>query len=85
MMIPFSSPSKIVNIKGHYVLLFNLTSMQFVFEGFLNSEQVREPLILALNFRLPPEDITELIVLREPIYPVAVDKFGVVVKNIQSR
>ena len=41
-----------------------------------------EPLRLELNFTLPLEHATELIVLGERMSSVAVDKFGVVGKNI---
>ena len=45
-------------------------------------ELVREPLRLELNFTNPLENVTELIVLGERMSSVAVDKFGVVGKNV---
>ena len=45
-------------------------------------EAIGEPLRLELNFTLPLEHITVLIVLGERMSSVAVDKFGVVGKNI---
>ena len=42
----------------------------------------REPLRLGLNFTFPLEHVTELIVLGEGMSLVAVDKFGVVERNI---
>ena len=45
-------------------------------------ELVEEPLRLELNFTFPLEHITELFVLGERMASVAVDKFGVVRKNI---
>ena len=41
-----------------------------------------EPLRLDLSFTNSLEDVTELIVLVERLSSVAVDKFGVVVKNV---
>ena len=70
------------NFKHRYVLVFNLTSMQEATENFLHPELVGEPLRLELNFTLPLEHVTELIVLGERMSSVAVDKFGVVGKNI---
>ena len=43
---------------------------------------VEEPLRLELNFTSPIEHVTELIVLRERMSSVAVEKFGVVGKNV---
>ena len=68
--------------KDHYVLVFDLTSMQDATENCLYPELVGEPLRLELNFTSPLEDVTELIVLGERMSSVAVDKFGVVGKNI---
>ena len=68
--------------KDHYVLLFDLTSMQDATENCHYPELVGEPLRLELNFTNPLESVTELIVLGERMSLVAVDKFGVVGKNI---
>ena len=70
------------NFKDHYVLVFDLTSMQDATENCHYPELVGEPLRLEVNFTLPLEHVTELIVLGERISSVAVDKFGVVGKNI---
>ena len=70
------------NFKDHYVLLFHLTSMQDVTENCHYQELVGEPLMLELNFTFPLEHVTELLVLRERMSSVAVDKFSVVGKNI---
>ena len=70
------------NFKDHYVLVFDLTSMQDATENCLYPELVGEPLKLELNFTFPLEHATELIVLGERMSSVAVDKFGVVGKNI---
>ena len=70
------------NFKDHYVLEFDLTSMQDATENCHYPELVGESLRLELNFTFPLEHVTELIVLGERMSSVAVDKFGVVGKNI---
>ena len=70
------------DFKDHYVLLFDLTSMVDAIENCPYSELVGEPLRLELNFTHPLENVTELIVLSERGSSVAVDKFGVVGKNV---
>ena len=66
------------NFKDHYVLVFDLTSMQDATEKCHYPELVGEPLRLELNFTFPLEHVTELIVLTERMSSVAVEKFGVV-------
>ena len=70
------------NFTENYVLVFGLTSMQDATENCHYPELVGEPLRLELNFTFPLEHVTELIVLGERMSSVAVDKFGVVRKNI---
>ena len=70
------------DFKDHYVLVFDLTSMQDATENCHYPELAGEPLRLELNFRNALENITELIVLGERMSSVAADKFGVVGKNI---
>ena len=70
------------DFKDHYVLVFDLTSMQDATENCHYPELVGEPLRLELNFTNPLENVTKLIVLGERISSVAVDKFGVVGKNV---
>ena len=70
------------DFKDHYVLVFDLTSMQDATENCHYPELVGEPLRLELNFTNPLENVTELIVLGEPMSSVAVDNFGVVGKNV---
>ena len=67
------------DFKDHCVLVFDLTSMQDATE---NPEFVGEPMRLQLNFTNLLENVTELIVLVERMLSVAVDKFGVVGKNV---
>ena len=70
------------NFKDHFVLMFDLTSMKDATENGHYPELAGEPLRLELNFTLLLEHVTELIVLGERISLVAVDKCGVVGKNI---
>ena len=70
------------NLKDHYVLVFDLTSMQDATENCHYRELFGEPLGLELNFTFLLEHVTELIVLGERISSVAVDKFGVVGKKV---
>ena len=70
------------DFNDHYVVVFDLTSMQDSTENCHHPELVGEPLRLGLNFTNPLENVTELIVLGERISSIAVDKFGVVGKNV---
>ena len=70
------------NFKDHNVLVFDLTSMQDAIEKCHYPELVGKPLRLELNFTFPLEHVTDLIVLGERMSSIAVDKFGVVGKNI---
>ena len=70
------------NFKNHYVLVFDLTSMQETTEIYHYPVLVGEPLRPELNFIFPLEHVTELFVLGERMSSVAVDKFGVVGENI---
>ena len=68
--------------KDHYVLVYELTSMQDATENCHYPELVGEPLRVELNFTHPLENVSELIVLGERMSSVPVDKFGVVGKNV---
>ena len=70
------------HFKHHYVLVFNLTSMQVATEKCHYPELVGEPLRLELNFTFPPDNVTELIVSGERMSSVAVEKFGIFEKII---
>ena len=70
------------DFKDHYVLVFDLTSIQDATEDCHYPELVGEPLRLELNFTNPLENVTELILLGKRRSSVAVDKFGVVGKNV---
>ena len=70
------------DFKDYYVLVFDLTSMQEATENCHYPELVGEPLRLELNFTNPLENVTDFIVFGERMSSVAVDKFGVVGKNV---
>ena len=70
------------DFKDHYVLVFDLTSMQDATENCHYPELVGEPLRLELNLNNLLENVTELIVWGERMSSVAVDKFGVVGENV---
>ena len=73
--------SSIDNIKNHYELVFDLTSIQDATKNCHYPELIWEPLRLELNFTFPLEHVTELIVWEKQMSSVAVDKFGVVGKD----
>ena len=70
------------NFINHHVLVFDLTSIQDATEHCHYPELIREPLRLELYFTSPLEIVTEVFVLGERMSSVAVDKFGVVGKNL---
>ena len=70
------------NFKDHYVPVFDLTSMQDATEHCHYPELIGEPLRLELCFSSSLENVTNVIVLGERMSSVAVDKFGVVGKNL---
>ena len=70
------------DFKDHYVLVFDLTSMQDATENCHYPELVGEPLRRELNFTNPLENVTELIALGERMSSAAIDNFGVVGKNV---
>ena len=70
------------DIKDHYVLVFDIISVQDDTENCHYLELVGEPLRLELKFIHPLENVTELIVLGEQMSSVGVDKFGLVKKKV---
>ena len=70
------------NFKDHYLLVFDLASIQDATQSCHYPELVGEPLRLELNFIFLLEHVTEFIVLGERMSSVVVDRFGVVGKNI---
>ena len=73
---------RIDDFKDYYALEFDLTSMQDATENCHYLELVGESLRQELNFTHRPEHVTELFVLGEQLSSVAVEKFGVVGKNV---
>ena len=69
--------------KDHYILVFDLTSIQDATEIFHYPELVGEPLRLELNFTFPVRHVTELFVLGERMSSVAVEKFDIVGKTFE--
>ena len=72
------------DFKDDCLLVFDLTSMQDATENCYYPELFGEPLRLELIFTNPFENNTELIVLGVRMSSVAVDKFGVVGKNVKK-
>ena len=70
------------DFKDHYVLVFDLNSVQDATENCHYPVLVGEPLRLELNFTNPLQNVTEFIVLGERMSSVAVDKFFVVGMNV---
>ena len=64
------------------MLVFDVTSKQDATENCHYPELVGDLLRLELNFKHPLENVSELIALGERMSSVAVDKFGVVGKNV---
>ena len=72
------------NLKDHYLLLFDMTSMQDDTEHCHYPELIAEPLRLELYFSSSLENVTKVISLGERMSSVAVDKFGVVGKSLRD-
>ena len=68
--------------KDHYVMVFDLTSMQEATGNCHYHELVGKPQGLELIFTNPPENVNGIIVLGERMSSVASDKFGVVGNNV---
>ena len=68
--------------KGHYLIVFDLPSMEDATKSWFYPELVGEPLRLTLNFSFPLRHVTELTVLGERKSLISSDMFGVVWKNI---
>ena len=66
----------------HYVLVFDLTSLQDAGENVHYPELSGESLRLEMFFERPLTNVTELIVLGERISTVKIDQFGTVAKNV---
>ena len=67
-------PSIPINIfKGHYVLVFDLTSIQDATENCNYPQLLGESLSLGLNFFFPSEHVAEIFVLGERMPSVSLD------------
>ena len=73
----------IEKFKDHYVLIFDLTSVQDATEKCHYSKLVGKPLRLKLNFTFPPEHITEPIVLEERMFSVQLTSLVLLEKNLK--
>ena len=69
------------NFKDHYVLVFDLTSMQDASELCHYPELIGETLRLEIYFSSPIEKVTNFFVLGERMSSVAVDKFRFMGRN----
>ena len=77
--IPASSHNLFQN---HYVLVFDLTSLQDAGESIHYPELSGESIRLEMFFDRPLRSVTELIVLGERMSTVKIDQFGTVAKNV---
>ena len=68
--------------QNHYVLVFNLTSLQDAGENIHYPELSGEGIRLEMFFDRNLSNVTELIVLGERMSTVKVDQFGTVAKNV---
>ena len=70
------------DFQNHYVLVFDLTSLQDAAEQLHYPEFSGESLRLEIFFQFPLEQVTEVIVLGERLSNIQIDKFGTVAKNV---
>ena len=76
-------PSSLIdNFKDHYVLVFDLTSLQNATEHCHSPELLGELLRLELYFGSPLVNVREVIVLGQRMSSVAVEKLSVVGMNL---
>ena len=68
--------------QNHYVLVFDLTSLQDAGENIHYPELSGESIRLEMFFDRQLTNVTELIVLRESMSTVKIDQFGTVAKNV---
>ena len=69
-------------LQNHYVLVFDLTSLQDAVESIHHLELSRESIRLEMFFDRPLGNVTEIIVLGERMSTVKIDQFGTVAKNV---
>ena len=68
------------NFQIHYILVFDLTSLQVAAEQLHYPELSGERFRLEMFFQFPLEQVTEVIVVGKRLSNVQIDKFGTVVK-----
>ena len=66
----------------HYILVFDLTSLQDAAEHLHYPELSGESLRLEMFFQFPLEQVTELIFLGERLSNIQIDKFRTVAQNV---
>ena len=67
--------------QNHYILVFDLTSLQDAGENFHQPELSCESIRLEMFFDRSLRNVTEIIVLGERMSTVKIDQFGTVAKN----
>ena len=70
------------DFQNHYILVFDLTSLQDAAEHLHYPELSGESLRLEMFFQFPLEQVTEVIVLGERLSNIQIDKFETVTKNV---
>ena len=70
------------DFQNHYIIVFDLTSLQDAAEQLHYPELTGESLRLELFFEFPLEQVTEVIVLGERLSNIQIDKFGKIAKNV---
>ena len=69
------------DFQNHYILVFELTSLQDAAEHLLYTELSGECLRLEMFLSISLEQVTEVIVLGERLSNIQIDNFGTVAKN----
>ena len=69
------------DFENHYILVFDLTSLQDAAEQLHYPELREESLRLEMFFQFPLEQVTEVIVLGERLSNAQIHKFGTIAKN----
>ena len=70
------------DFQNHYILTFDLTSLEDAAEQLHYPELSGESLKLEIFFQYPLEQVTEVIVLGERLSNIPIGKFGTVAKNV---
>ena len=68
------------DFQNHYILAFELTSLQDAAEQLPYPELSGESLRLEMFFQFPLERVTEVILLGEKLSNIHIEKFGTVAK-----